>query len=107
MLRTRNEIYGHYLEAQDEMDEDEDDNYYLSEDFQNYLDDLDENDADEDFLYSMDEEVDEEKDPEEKKSYLDYIEVHTPFVKTEQDVGRNDPCPCGSGKKYKKCHGKS
>jgi len=20
-------------------------------------------------------------------------------------VGRNDPCPCGSGKKYKKCHG--
>ncbi len=23
-----------------------------------------------------------------------------------QKVGRNDPCPCGSGKKYKKCHGK-
>jgi preprotein translocase subunit SecA len=22
-------------------------------------------------------------------------------------VGRNDPCPCGSGKKYKKCHGES
>ena len=22
-----------------------------------------------------------------------------------QKVGRNDPCPCGSGKKYKKCHG--
>jgi uncharacterized protein YecA (UPF0149 family) len=21
------------------------------------------------------------------------------------EVGRNDPCPCGSGKKYKKCHG--
>ncbi|MDP2910182.1 MAG: SEC-C metal-binding domain-containing protein [bacterium] len=21
-------------------------------------------------------------------------------------MGRNDPCPCGSGKKYKKCHGK-
>jgi preprotein translocase subunit SecA len=21
------------------------------------------------------------------------------------DVGRNDPCPCGSGKKFKKCHG--
>ncbi len=21
------------------------------------------------------------------------------------DVGRNDPCPCGSGKKYQKCHG--
>ena len=23
-----------------------------------------------------------------------------------QNVGRNDPCPCGSGKKYKNCHGK-
>ncbi|GGC82942.1 protein translocase subunit SecA 1 [Thalassobacillus devorans] len=28
-----------------------------------------------------------------------------PYVKKE-DVGRNDPCPCGSGKKYKNCHGK-
>ena len=27
-------------------------------------------------------------------------------IKLEQPkVGRNDPCPCGSGKKYKKCHG--
>ena len=26
-------------------------------------------------------------------------------VRTEEKVGRNDPCPCGSGKKYKKCHG--
>jgi preprotein translocase subunit SecA len=28
-----------------------------------------------------------------------------PVRKTEKKVGRNDPCPCGSGKKYKKCHG--
>ncbi len=28
-----------------------------------------------------------------------------PVVNTEKKVGRNDPCPCGSGKKYKKCHG--
>lgn len=27
------------------------------------------------------------------------------MVKTEPRVGRNDPCPCGSGKKYKNCHG--
>ncbi len=27
-------------------------------------------------------------------------------VNTGPDVGRNDPCPCGSGKKFKKCHGK-
>ncbi|MBL4677965.1 MAG: preprotein translocase subunit SecA [Mucilaginibacter sp.] len=26
-------------------------------------------------------------------------------VKAEQKIGRNDPCPCGSGKKYKNCHG--
>ena len=26
-------------------------------------------------------------------------------VMAGQKVGRNDPCPCGSGKKYKKCHG--
>ncbi len=28
-----------------------------------------------------------------------------PVVRAEEKVGRNDPCPCGSGKKYKKCHG--
>ena len=28
------------------------------------------------------------------------------FVRQGQKVGRNDPCPCGSGKKYKQCHGK-
>lgn len=27
-------------------------------------------------------------------------------VKVEEKIGRNDPCPCGSGKKYKQCHGK-
>ena len=26
-------------------------------------------------------------------------------VRKEAEPGRNDPCPCGSGKKYKKCHG--
>ena len=29
-----------------------------------------------------------------------------PFVRAGNKVGRNDPCPCGSGKKYKQCHGK-
>src|SRR5690554_982390 len=28
-----------------------------------------------------------------------------PFVRGGRKVGRNDPCPCGSGKKYKQCHG--
>jgi preprotein translocase subunit SecA len=35
--------------------------------------------------------------------------AHTPIEKDKNDpyanVGRNDPCPCGSGKKFKKCHG--
>ena len=28
-------------------------------------------------------------------------------IRAEKTVGRNDPCPCGSGKKYKNCHGKN
>jgi preprotein translocase subunit SecA len=31
-------------------------------------------------------------------------QIHQP-VRVEKKVGRNDPCPCGSGKKYKNCHG--
>lgn len=37
-------------------------------------------------------------DPEEAE--------HKPFVRADKKVGRNEPCPCGSGKKYKQCHGK-
>ncbi len=29
------------------------------------------------------------------------------FSRSDKKVGRNDPCPCGSGKKYKNCHGKN
>jgi preprotein translocase subunit SecA len=29
-----------------------------------------------------------------------------PYVREGRKVGRNEPCPCGSGKKYKHCHGK-
>jgi preprotein translocase subunit SecA len=32
-------------------------------------------------------------------------EKRTEPVRVEKKVGRNDPCPCGSGKKYKHCHG--
>lgn len=32
---------------------------------------------------------------------------HEPARNPLKDVGRNDPCPCGSGKKYKKCHGQA
>ena len=33
-------------------------------------------------------------------------EKQEPFVRDVPKVGRNEPCPCGSGKKYKQCHGK-
>ncbi|MEP1742095.1 MAG: preprotein translocase subunit SecA [Kangiellaceae bacterium] len=33
-------------------------------------------------------------------------ESNTPYTREGQKVGRNEPCPCGSGKKYKQCHGK-
>lgn len=36
---------------------------------------------------------------------LDHIRAHTPIVRTERKIGRNEPCPCRSGKKFKKCHG--
>jgi preprotein translocase subunit SecA len=35
------------------------------------------------------------------------IPQRTQPIKADKEPGRNDPCPCGSGKKYKNCHGKS
>lgn len=39
-----------------------------------------------------------------KELYKDQRNAHT--VRNTVKVGRNDPCPCGSGKKYKNCHGR-
>ena len=36
----------------------------------------------------------------------DTSEHDQPFVRNGKKVGRNEPCPCGSGKKYKQCQGK-
>ena len=33
-------------------------------------------------------------------------ESQQPFVRPDRKVGRNEPCPCGSGKKFKQCHGR-
>ena len=43
---------------------------------------------------------------------LDFIDQNLgkksqPYIKTEPKIGRNDSCPCGSGKKYKKCCGRN
>jgi len=42
----------------------------------------------------------------QKTDNTDTAEAHDPFVRDQPKVGRNDPCPCGSGKKFKQCHGK-
>jgi preprotein translocase subunit SecA len=49
----------------------------------------------------MDNSAQQQANPEEQK-----LAQPAPFVREEQKVGRNEPCPCGSGKKYKQCHGK-
>ncbi|MCL1062663.1 preprotein translocase subunit SecA [Shewanella benthica] len=68
------------------------------------------------------EEMEERRRQEEAKIRLDYqhaaaealvggeeaqdLATHIPTVREGAKVGRNDPCPCGSGRKYKQCHGK-
>jgi len=44
-----------------------------------------------------------EDEEDENADADDYYEVQKPIVRTGPKIGRNDPCPCGSGKKYKKC----
>ena len=55
--------------------------------------------------------------PVERKAVVDVEKLESPETEeshkekvgtkvAEKTVGRNDPCPCGSGKKYKNCHGK-
>lgn len=43
---------------------------------------------------------------EEKRKELYREQKNSGTIRKEKKVGRNDPCPCGSGKKYKKCCGK-
>jgi preprotein translocase subunit SecA len=44
--------------------------------------------------------------PEQPRSQAQEAKPDT-FVRSERKVGRNEPCPCGSGKKFKQCHGKA
>ncbi|WP_257263079.1 preprotein translocase subunit SecA [Endozoicomonas sp. ONNA2] len=46
------------------------------------------------------------QDAEAEATGQEAPEAHQPFVREGRKVGRNDPCPCGSGKKYKQCHGR-
>jgi preprotein translocase subunit SecA len=53
----------------------------------------------------------EQQREQQKRQHMAMSHGGGPQVKTEtirrqgEKVGRNDPCPCGSGKKFKKCHG--
>ncbi|WP_375293158.1 SEC-C metal-binding domain-containing protein [Bradyrhizobium sp. sGM-13] len=40
---------------------------------------------------------------DEKSSWVDFVHPNEPVRNPWRHVGRNDPCPCGSGKKAKKC----
>ncbi|MGB1702067.1 MAG: SEC-C metal-binding domain-containing protein, partial [Cycloclasticus sp.] len=42
----------------------------------------------------------------EDEALDEQAEKAQPFKRGDKKVGRNEPCPCGSGKKYKQCHGK-
>ncbi len=46
-----------------------------------------------------------EKYPQEKARQMGTVvyENEQPYVRSGKKIGRNDPCPCGSGKKYKHC----
>ena len=60
------------------------------------------------FLYQVEnsEKVERKKVAEPTIANRDGIVKNKTVVNKEKKVGRNDPCPCGSGKKYKKCCGR-
>lgn len=60
-------------------------------------------DADAEWLFGLPQ-WDEIFGEKKKEIFLDQKKSHT--VRVGKKIGRNDPCPCGSGKKYKFCHGK-
>jgi preprotein translocase subunit SecA len=53
------------------------------------------------------EDIEREQVAKETATNQDDSLPNEPKVRKEKKVGRNDPCPCGSGKKYKNCHGRS
>ena len=63
---------------------------------------------DEEDIYDDEEDIydDEEDIYDDEEEYIPFEEKYLEPVRREPKVGRNDPCTCGSGKKYKKCCGK-
>jgi len=44
---------------------------------------------------------------QQEQPAADRAERQRPYVREQRKIGRNEPCPCGSGKKYKHCHGRA
>ncbi len=61
-------------------------------------------DADAEWLYNLPQWTTIFGEEKKKEIFLDQRKSHT--IHVGKKIGRNDPCPCGSGKKYKFCHGK-
>ncbi|NCB41276.1 MAG: hypothetical protein EOM59_01450 [Clostridia bacterium] len=61
--------------------------------------------ANADYLYNLEEWEDILTQEEREEIYTSYRRSRT--VTKEKKIGRNEPCPCGSGKKYKQCCGKN
>ena len=103
------ELYsGEYLKRQDNSDYEKDseieDN--LNDPHQLYLAEIMLGVFNKAFKSKTGQEEDEDDDEDNYDDEDDYDwEPQLPVKRTEPKVGRNDPCPCGSGKKYKKCHG--
>jgi uncharacterized protein YecA (UPF0149 family) len=47
---------------------------------------------------------DHDHDDDEEDDGIDWETPLVPIQNETRKIGRNEPCPCGSGKKYKKCH---
>jgi SEC-C motif/Protein of unknown function (DUF2384) len=86
---------------EDDEDEEDDEDFEDDEDEDHEEEEEGDEDADED----DEDEDDEEEDWDEDEEDLDDDEEYVPeTVIAAPKPGRNDPCWCGSGKKYKKCH---
>ena len=59
------------------------------------------------FHVQIEQKIEREEAPKITGTNKDIDGPRTPYVRKGAKVGRNDPCPCGSGKKYKKCCGKN
>ncbi len=86
-----------YIISMEERMEDEEDNNYDD-------DDDDENDDEYEDDYDDDDDDDDDELSNREGENIPYEKILETFKRPEPKVGRNDPCPCGSGKKYKDCH---